>query len=41
MVHEITFISSQKPWQTSQVVYLGNDISHHIARDLSIVLSSG
>jgi hypothetical protein len=41
MVHEITFISSQKPWQTSQVVYLGDDISHHIARDLSIVLSSG
>ncbi len=43
MVHEITSFSSYKPWQTSQVVYLGDDISHHIKEqgDLSIVLSSG
>jgi hypothetical protein len=43
MVHEITSFSSYKPWQTSQVVYLGDDISRHIKEqgDLSIVLSSG
>jgi hypothetical protein len=43
MVHEIASFSSYKPWQTSQVVYLGDDISHHIKEqiDLSIVLSSG
>jgi hypothetical protein len=43
IVQKITYFSSYKSWQTSQVVYLGDDISHHIKGqgDLSIFLSSG
>ncbi len=43
MPHEITYFSSYKPWPISQVVYLGDDTSHHIERegDVSIVVPNG
>jgi hypothetical protein len=43
MAHEITSFSSYKPWPTGQVLYLGDDTSHHIEgeRDVSIVVPNG